>query len=109
MDFTLVYITCPNLNIAHELARGSVQSRLAACANIIPGMSSIYKWEGVLQTDQETILILKTRSSLVESLTEWVTANHPYTIPCILQIPLLGGNESYIRWLKEQTNDRNDE
>jgi periplasmic divalent cation tolerance protein len=109
MDFALVYITCPNPDVANQLARGAVQSRLAACANIIPGMTSIYEWNNALQIDQEAILIVKTRSNLVELLTSWVAEHHPYTVPCILQIPILSGSDTYLKWLTEQTRDRNDE
>jgi periplasmic divalent cation tolerance protein len=106
MQFVLFYITCPSTEVAHKLAEGSVQARLAACANIMPGMTSIYEWKGALHTDQETVLILKTRTDLINSLTEWITSNHPYTVPCILQIPVLSGNEPYLDWLMTQTGDQ---
>jgi len=103
MEFVLVYITCPDMEVATQLAQGTVQLRLAACANIIPGMTSIYEWNNELQTEQEIVLILKTRTDLVDPLTEWITLNHPYTVPCILQIPVHSGNEPYLKWLVEQT------
>jgi periplasmic divalent cation tolerance protein len=109
MDFVFVYITCPDTDVATQLARGSVQARLAACANIMPGMTSVYEWNGSLQTEQETVLILKTRSSLADALTEWVSSRHPYTVPCILQIPVSAGNELYLSWLSDQTGDRKDD
>lgn len=109
MDFALVYITCPDPDVANELARGAVQSRLAACANIIPGMISIYEWNSMLKTDLETILMLKTRSNMFELLTSWVVEHHPYTVPCVLQIPILDGNDTYLKWLTEQTRGQNDE
>jgi len=108
MQFVLFYITCPSTEVAHKLAQGSVQTRLAACANIMPSMTSIYEWNGTLHTDQETVLILKTRAELIDSLTEWISSNHPYTVPCILQIPVLSGNEPYLNWLIEQTEEKND-
>jgi periplasmic divalent cation tolerance protein len=108
MQFVLFYITCPSTEVAHTLAHGSVQARLAACANIMPGMTSIYEWNGALHTDQETVLILKTRTDLIDSLTKWITSNHPYTVPCILQIPVLSGNEPYLNWMVAQTGDQND-
>jgi len=108
MDFILVYITCPDMEVATRLAQETVQSRLAACANIIPGMTSIYEWNNVLQTEQELVLILKTRTDMAAPLTEWITSNHPYTVPCILQIPVLTGNEPYLKWLVEQTGGQAD-
>ncbi len=108
MEFVFVYITCPDIDVATQLARGCVQARLAACANIIPAMVSVYEWNDALQTEQETILILKTRTSLTLALTEWVSSKHPYSVPCILQLPVLAGNEPYLRWLADQTGDRND-
>jgi periplasmic divalent cation tolerance protein len=108
MDFLFVYITCPSSEVAIDLARGAVQSRLAACANIFPAMTSVYEWNNAIQTEQEAVLILKSRTDVVDALTEWVASHHPYSVPCILQIPILAGNESYLNWLTEQTGNRTD-
>lgn len=107
MEFTLVYITCPDKETALRLAKGAVEARLAACANILPGMVSVYEWDNALQTDEEVVLLLKTRRTLTSEITAWIKNQHPYSVPCIVQIPITGGNESYLEWLADQTEDRN--
>lgn len=107
MEFVIVYITCPDKETAIHLAKGAVEARLAACANILPGMISVYEWERALQTDSETILLLKTRQTLTEELTDWVGSRHPYSVPCIIQLPITDGNEPYMMWLAEQTKGPN--
>ena len=109
MEFVFVYITCPDKASALILAKGAVQARLAACANILPDMVSVYEWDGALQTDNETVLILKTRESLANQLTDWVTLKHPYDVPCILQLPILAGNDAYLSWVIGQTEGNPDE
>lgn len=106
MEFVIVYITCPDNDTAIRLANGAVEAKLAACANILPGMISVYEWENSLQTDQESVLLLKTRQPLTEELTEWISSRHPYSVPCILQLPINDGNEPYLKWLAEQTGNR---
>lgn len=103
MEFVIVYITCPDKETAINLARGAVEARLAACANILPEMISVYEWDNALQTDTETVLLLKTRQSHTEELTEWIGGRHPYSVPCIIQLPITSGNEPYLKWLAEQT------
>jgi periplasmic divalent cation tolerance protein len=101
MDFLFVYITVPDMDTARALARGALQQRLAACANILPQMTSMYEWEGVLEEASELVLILKTASHKQEALEQWIQAHHPYQVPCILRLPIAGGNQAYLDWLRE--------
>ncbi len=103
MDIVFAYITVPDRETALRLARGAVEARLAACANIIPGMVSVYRWKEELQTDQEEVLILKTRKALFGALSAWVVDHHPYEVPCVLELPLDGGSAAYVNWLGEET------
>lgn len=101
----LVYITTKDKEQAAEIGKKLVQERLAGCVNIIDGMRSIYFWNESLQEDSEAILIVKTRQTLLEKLTSRVKELHTYSCPCILSIPILGGNTDYLQWLEQQTQN----
>ncbi len=100
---TLLYITASGPEEAERLGRTLVEERLAACANIIPGMRSIYWWQGTLETAAETVLILKTREELVAAATGRVKALHSYSCPCVLSLPVAAGNPAYLQWLRDET------
>lgn len=103
-DIVLLYCTCASTEEAGKVAEAVVGQRLAACANIIPGMRSVYWWQGKLEQGEETVLILKTRSDLVEAATEAVKAAHSYSVPCVLPLQVgEGGNPDYIAWLLAET------
>ncbi|HON11480.1 MAG TPA: divalent-cation tolerance protein CutA [Chitinispirillaceae bacterium] len=104
MELILVYITTKDKQQARLIGKTLVEERLAACVNIIDGMQSIYWWEGAINEDNEAILIAKTRNSLLEKLTDRVKSLHTYTCPCIVAIPISGGNTDYLGWIKETTD-----
>jgi periplasmic divalent cation tolerance protein len=95
----MIYVTCGSVNEAREIGDAVVRERLAACANIIEGMRSIYWWQGAVEEGAETVLILKTAVANVPSLSERVKALHSYDVPCIAEIPLGGGNADYLDWI----------
>lgn len=99
---TICYITTPDKVVATELARGMVERRLAACAQIIAGATSIYMWEGEMQEEGEHIIIAKTREERACELEEYVKSAHPYECPAIIFLPARAeGN--FARWVKDQT------
>jgi periplasmic divalent cation tolerance protein len=100
-EYKLVYITTPTLDEATRIGRAMVDQRLAACANILPGMKSIYRWKGAVHEDDETVLIVKTSAALVEPLTAAVKALHSYECPCIVVLDIEPGNAAYFAWLAE--------
>ncbi|CAG9321488.1 unnamed protein product [Blepharisma stoltei] len=100
-----IYITINTIENAQMLARGLVENQLAACVNIIPGIQSIYKWEGVINQDQELLLMAKTRTELIDELTSWVKRNHPYQVCEVISVPITGGNLDYIQFLLNNTKD----
>ena len=100
MNFFLTYITTKNEEEALTLANLAVQENLAACGNIIPNMKSIYKWQNKLQNDKETLLILKTSSNKYPLLEKLILEEHSYEVPCILKIPIGGGNKEYLKWIE---------
>ncbi|CAN1340831.1 Protein CutA, chloroplastic [Linum perenne] len=101
----VVYVTVPSREAGKKLANSIVKERLAACVNIVPGIESVYEWKGEIQTDSEELLIIKTRQSLLESLTEHVKANHEYDTPEVISLPITGGSTAYLEWLKKSTRD----
>jgi len=94
-----VYITCKDDEQALQIATQVVDAQLAACANILPGMRSVYVWEGKVQTDQETVLILKSHEALYPQLESKVKALHSYDTPAILALPIVAANTDYIEWM----------
>ncbi|OAY23219.1 protein CutA, chloroplastic [Manihot esculenta] len=101
----VVYVTVPNRDAGKKLAHSIIKEKLAACVNIVPGIESVYEWKGEVQTDPEELLIIKTRQSLLEALTEHVKANHEYEVPEVISLPITGGSIPYLEWLKKSTRD----
>ena len=104
MENIVVLITAANHEEAGRIAHALVDARLAGCANIVGGIRSIYRWEGRTQDDQEVLMIVKTRKHLFERLSIRVTELHSYRVPEIIAIPIVGGSEEYLTWLKEVTD-----
>jgi periplasmic divalent cation tolerance protein len=99
----LIYSTFPSPEAAEAVGRELVEQRLAACVNILPGMISIYRWEGAIARDGEAVMIIKTRQSLAAAAMEAVKARHSYTNPALLVLPIIDGAEAYLRWLGQET------
>lgn len=103
MTNCLVYMTAGSAEEARAIGRALVEARLAACINIIDGMTSLYWWEGEIETGSETVLIAKTRVTLVAALTEKVKALHSYNCPCVVSLPIAGGNPAFLDWIEAET------
>eukprot|EP00884_Botryococcus_braunii_P011287 jgi/Botrbrau1/20159/Bobra.0173s0059.2 len=101
----VAYVTVPDRGVADKLAAGIVNSKLAACVNIIPGISSVYVWEGKVNTDSELLLMIKTRASLAAELTAHVKSNHPYEEPEVITVPITGGSPTYLKWVQDSTRE----
>lgn len=106
MSAAFVYITTASPEEAERIGRALVESRLAACVNILPGMRSIYHWQGALETAQETVLVAKTRLSLAQSLTARVKELHSYDVPCVVVMPVVDGLPAFLRWIDDETAPR---
>ena len=98
-----VYTTYPSVVEAETAGRRLVEQQLAACVNILPGMVSIYRWEGAVERGEEVVMIIKTRASLAEAVRAAVKAMHSYTTPAILVLPIEGGEPGYLQWLMKET------
>ena len=103
MGINFIYITASSVDEARSIGKELVSSRVAACANIIDNINSIYWWDGEIQDDTEAILILKTRDSLVPELIEKVKSIHSYDCPCIVSLPILEGNKPFLDWVYNET------
>lgn len=99
-DIRLFYVTCPDQEVAKKISLTLLQEGLAACTNILPGMESMYWWEGKIETSQEVVLILKSTDVQSARIIARVESLHPYNTPCILSLPVEKGSEAYVRWLK---------
>lgn len=101
----LVYVTASSRDEALAIARAVVGERLAACANVLPPITSVFRWDGAAQEETETALLLKTRADLVERVSDRVRALHSYTCPCVVALPVTGGNPAFLDWIAEETRD----
>ncbi|HYD69652.1 divalent-cation tolerance protein CutA [Azospirillum sp.] len=103
MDLVFVYMTAASREEAMRIGRALVEERLAACVNVLGGMTSVYRWEGAVETAEETVFIAKTRRDLFEPLAARVRELHSYTVPCIVELPVERGNPAYLDWLRAET------
>ena len=91
--------TAPDAETAARIARTLVQERLAACVNLLPGVRSIYRWQGAIEDAAEVLLVMKTRAERVEALAERLRALHPYELPELVVLPVAGGSSGYLDWV----------
>ena len=101
-EVKFIYITTKDIEQAKQIGKVLVEEHLAACVNILPQMTSMYYWEGKLQTDQEAVLIAKTKIPFVEQLVSKVKELHSYAVPAIVVFPVEGGNVDYLNWIKQE-------
>lgn len=102
-DLRIVTVTCPDEATALAIARLVVERRLAACANIVPGVRSVYRWMGEINEESEVIVTMKTREDFVESLFTAIVANHPYQQPAIEVVALADAGRGVAAWIRAET------
>lgn len=100
----LVLVTAPDGEVAARLGRVLVEERLAACVNLVPGLRSIYRWEGEIQDDSEVLLMVKTRADRLDRLTRRVQELHPYDMPEVLALTVEGGSAAYLDWVRSEVS-----
>jgi periplasmic divalent cation tolerance protein len=101
MSTRLVFVTCPDPAVAVNLAKSLVEERLAACGNVLPGVRSIYRWEGAVHDGAECLLLLKTTAAGYPALEARVKALHPYDVPEIIAVKVEGGLPAYLQWVAD--------
>ena len=98
-----VYMTAGSIEEAKSIGQILVGQNLAACVNLFENMTSIYNWEDKLEEGHEVVMIAKTRKALMAKLIETVKSHHSYDIPCILELPIQGGNLDFLSWIERET------
>jgi periplasmic divalent cation tolerance protein len=102
-DFIVVFMTAPDGETAERIARTLVEEGLVACVNIVPGLRSIYRWEGKLCDDSEVLCLCKTRAERFAAVRERISSLHPYSVPEIIAVPLTAGSAPYLEWVARNT------
>ncbi len=103
-DVRLIYTTFGTLDEAHAVGHGIVEAGLAACVNILPGMTSIYRWQGNVETGAEILAIFKTRAALADAVVAEIKKRHSYTTPAVIVLPVAGGNPDFLAWIEAETH-----
>ena len=103
MEPVVVLITVPDEKAARKLAKPLVEEGLAACVNTVPGVRSIYRWEGKTCDEPEVLLIVKTRRACFEALERRVREVHPYSVPEVIALPIVEGSAPYLDWVAAST------
>lgn len=99
-DIQLVFCTAPDADTARRIASALVEYRLAACVNLLPGIESLYRWEGKVTSDQEVLLMIKARAADYPLLETRIRALHPYELPEIIAVSLTAGLPAYLDWIQ---------
>ena len=100
--YSIVLVTCP-LDSANIISNTVLEKRVSSSINIISGVRSLYWWKEKIEATEEALLIMKTKTSLVDKLIRIVKKNHPYKIPSIISISISNGNNEYLEWLSKET------
>ncbi len=103
MTLCMIVVTCPTRKVAEATARRLVEDRLAACGTVTAPATSLYRWNGKVHRDAEVLLFLKTRRGLVNACAAAIRELHPYEVPEVLALPVVGGLPEYLRWVGQET------
>nr|XP_037269306.1 protein CutA homolog [Rhipicephalus microplus] len=107
--FSVSYVTAPNQDVAKKLATALFEKKLAACVNIVPGITSVYEWKSEIQTDSEVLMMIKSRSSRLDEMTKFVRENHSYEVCFVLSLNnIQHGNPPYLKWISEVVPEAGD-
>ena len=98
----VIFVTASSEEEAGKIAERLLTSRKAACVNIVPGVSSSFWWQGKLDSAQESLLIIKTKASVLPEVIALVKQAHSYTVPEIIALPIIGGSEDYLKWVDKE-------
>lgn len=102
-DIRIAYVTCPDAGTGETIAGELVAGHLAACVNVVPGLRSVYRWQGKVEVDDEVLLLIKTTAARFEALRERVRELHPDEVPEIVAAPVVQGLDAYLQWVRDET------
>lgn len=106
--YQLIFCTCPDEEVASRLASLLVEQQYAACVNIIPGLTSVYRWRGKVETDREYLLLIKTRTDYYPAVERIVREHHPYELPEVIAVTIGKGLDNYLHWIDSQLSPATD-
>lgn len=102
-DIVMVYGTCPSMEVAKMLAKAMLEARLVACVNLLPGMVSLYRWQGEMEEASEILLLAKTRNACLAPLKRLFAERHPYDEPALVALSVTDGLEGFLGWVAAET------
>ena len=102
-SYIVVFVTAKDRQEAQGIAQALVREKLIACANVVAGVESLFRWQGKVDIAQEVLLVLKTKRTLFNQLAARVKALHSYETPEIIALPIVAGSKDYLNWIKEST------
>jgi periplasmic divalent cation tolerance protein len=103
MQAIMVYVTASDPGEARKIGRALVEQRLVACVNIFDHIRSVFWWEGDAQSEEETAFTAKTTMDKLDAVVETVKSMHSYEVPCVVALPIVGGNPDFLQWIGEET------
>ena len=104
-DVIVIYCTVPDADTGERIARHLVEYRLAACVNLLPGLTSVYRWQGAVETDAEVLLMIKARAADYPQVETAIRSQHPYELPEIIAVPVTDGSTEYLDWVRTINNE----
>ncbi|CAD5119618.1 unnamed protein product [Dimorphilus gyrociliatus] len=99
--YSMAFVTVPSKEVGEKIGSGLVEEQLAACVNVIPGLTSIYKWQGKIEKDSELLLMIKTKTELVDQISEYIRKHHPYDVAEVISSKIDNGNPPYLDWIEK--------
>ena len=103
MTALICFCTCPDAEVAERIATTLVDERLAACVNLLPGITSVYRWQGTVERAGEVLILAKTTRESLAALAERIVALHPYELPEVVAVEAAGGLPAYLAWIAAET------
>ena len=100
-QYCMVWVTCPSEAVATDLAAQLVEQQLAACVQVVSGVTSVYTWQGRLQQDAEWLMVIKTTIAAYDAVERYIMTHHPYDVPECIALPIIAGSPPYLDWLSQ--------
>lgn len=104
-DVCIIHVTCPDTAVAHTIADTLVAERAAACVSIVPGLQSVYRWQGRIEHDAQVLLLIKTTTRCCECVQQRVFDMHPDELPEVIAVPVTQGLPGYLDWVASETQN----
>ena len=100
-SYIIVFCTTPSHEVSNQIAEKCIKKKIAACCNIIPGVKSIYEWEGKVEKSEEQLIIIKSTEDNFKAIENTINTIHPYDVPEIISVKINNGNELYLKWINQ--------